>query len=199
MILVNRLVLALLAATASVSRLGAQQASWMFGPFEKPTAVNPIITPSAASVFRSPMGDSIVHWEQLATFNPAAVVRDGKVYVLYRAEDASGREEIGFHTSRIGLAESRGDYSAAIGLARAARGLAPRSPWVAHRLYELEARTGEFTEGSSLTPYLATPALMASLARWGETKGAKSVHFVAARSLASAHSPSNGGSQPRRG
>src|SRR5256714_6702005 len=84
----------------------AQVPDWTFGPFEKPTAVNPIISTSASSVFVSPMGDSAVHWEQLATFNPAAVVRNGKVYVLYRAEDASGKEEIGFHTSRIGLAES---------------------------------------------------------------------------------------------
>ena len=84
----------------------AQSLDWTFGPFQKPTGVNPIISPSASSTFRSPMGDSIVHWEELATFNPAAVVRDGKVFVLYRAEDATGRAEIGFHTSRIGLAES---------------------------------------------------------------------------------------------
>ncbi|HJQ12241.1 MAG TPA: glycoside hydrolase family 130 protein [Gemmatimonadaceae bacterium] len=84
----------------------AQSPDWTFGPFQKPAGVNPIISPSASSIFPSPMGDSVVHWEELATFNPAAVVRDGKVYVFYRAEDASGRQEIGFHTSRIGLAES---------------------------------------------------------------------------------------------
>ena len=67
----------------------------MLGPFTKPGGVNPIITPNPA-----------VAWEAYATFNPAAVVRDGKVYVLYRAEDASGREQIGGHTSRLGLAES---------------------------------------------------------------------------------------------
>src|SRR5205823_7004881 len=33
-------------------------------------------------------------------------VRNGKVYVLYRAEDASGDAQIGHHTSRLGLAES---------------------------------------------------------------------------------------------
>ena len=78
----------------------------MFGPFEKPSGVNPIIAPSATASWVSPMTDSSVRWEELATFNPAAVVKDGKVYVLYRAEDASGKSEIGFHTSRIGLAES---------------------------------------------------------------------------------------------
>src|SRR5436305_10058042 len=80
--------------------------AWTFGPFVKPGQVNPIIAPNAASTFLSPMTDSVVHWEELATFNPAAVVRNGKVYVLYRAEDATGKREIGFHTSRLGLAES---------------------------------------------------------------------------------------------
>jgi predicted GH43/DUF377 family glycosyl hydrolase len=47
-----------------------------------------------------------VHWEALHTFNPAAIVRDGKIVVLYRAEDDSGAMEIGEHTSRLGLAES---------------------------------------------------------------------------------------------
>lgn len=78
----------------------------MFGPFEKPHQVNPVITPSRTSTFVSPMNDSTVHWEEYATFNPAAVVKDGKVYVLYRAEDRTGEMKIGHHTSRIGLAES---------------------------------------------------------------------------------------------
>ncbi|HLZ45886.1 MAG TPA: glycoside hydrolase family 130 protein [Gemmatimonadales bacterium] len=83
----------------------ASRQSWMIGPFVKPAA-NPIITADATSRFRSPISDSVVAWEAFATFNPAAVVRDGKVYLLYRAEDATGRQEIGGHTSRLGLAES---------------------------------------------------------------------------------------------
>jgi len=79
---------------------------WMLGPFTKPAVGNPVITPIAASRFHSPMGDTTVAWEAYATFNPAAVVRGGKVYVLYRAEDASGAQQIGGHTSRLGLAES---------------------------------------------------------------------------------------------
>ncbi len=79
----------------------------MLGPFTKPSQVNPVITPNPAARFRSPINDSIVAWEAYATFNPAAIVKDGKVFVLYRAEDASGREQIGGHTSRLGLAESR--------------------------------------------------------------------------------------------
>ena len=78
----------------------------MIGPFTKPSGVNPIIAPSAAAKVRSMMSDSVVAWEGFATFNPAAVVRGGKVYVLYRAEDATGDTTIGGHTSRLGLAES---------------------------------------------------------------------------------------------
>ncbi|HEY0779154.1 MAG TPA: glycoside hydrolase family 130 protein, partial [Gemmatirosa sp.] len=56
--------------------------------------------------FRSPMGDSVVRWEAFATFNPAAVVRDGRIVVLYRAEDSSAAPTIGGQTSRIGMAAS---------------------------------------------------------------------------------------------
>ena len=85
---------------------GPEPRSWMFGPFDKPAQVNPVITPNPASRFRSPMTDSVVAWEEYATFNPAAVVKEGKVFLLYRAEDASGERQIGRHTSRLGLAES---------------------------------------------------------------------------------------------
>jgi beta-1,2-mannosidase len=94
------------AGHAAALSAGAQDRSWMFGPFTKPVAANPVIVPDAKSTFLSPMGDTTVKWEEYATFNPAAVVRNGKVFVLYRAEDASGAMEIGHHTSRLGLAES---------------------------------------------------------------------------------------------
>src|SRR3989442_10053166 len=100
--------LLLVSALGSVTGAPAcgQGRAWMFGPFEKPRQVNPAITPRRTSEFLSPMNDRSVRWEEHATFNPAAVVKDGKVYVLYRAEDASGDNTIGHHTSRIGLAES---------------------------------------------------------------------------------------------
>jgi beta-1,2-mannosidase len=84
----------------------AQAPGWTIGPFTKPAGVNPIISPSRSATVRSAVNDSIVQWEGFATFNPAAVVRGDKVYVLYRAEDATGDSIIGHHTSRIGLAES---------------------------------------------------------------------------------------------
>jgi predicted GH43/DUF377 family glycosyl hydrolase len=84
----------------------AAQADWQLGPFVRPAAGNPVITPDKNAIFRDPVLNSPVRWEALHTFNPAAVVRNGKIYVLYRAEDDSGTMQIGMHTSRLGLAES---------------------------------------------------------------------------------------------
>ncbi len=78
---------------------------WMLGPFER-AASAPVISPNAASEFPDPITGRQVRWEALHTFNPAAVVRNGKVDLLYRAEDDSGKMSIGGHTSRLGLAES---------------------------------------------------------------------------------------------
>jgi len=96
----------LLSASAELSGQGTQP-PWMLGPFQKPKGVNPILTPDTSATFVPRPGEQPVRWEETATFNPAAVVRNGTVYVLYRAEDATGEAKIGFHTSRIGLAESK--------------------------------------------------------------------------------------------
>lgn len=94
------------AISLPIGSASGQSAGWMFGPFRKPAEVNPIISPRATSGFRSPIVDSVVHWEEYATFNPAAVVRGNEIVLLYRAEDASGEEMVGGHTSRLGFAES---------------------------------------------------------------------------------------------
>ncbi len=81
-------------------------ADWTLGPFTRPRGANPVISPRPASVFECPIRRAPVHWEALHTFNPAAIVRNGRIYVLYRAEDSSGAMSIGGHTSRLGLASS---------------------------------------------------------------------------------------------
>lgn len=89
-----------------LATLGAAKPShWQIGPFTRPTN-GPVITPDKTAVFNDPIRKSPVHWEALHTFNPAAIVRDGKIVVLYRAEDDTGAMVIGEHTSRLGLASS---------------------------------------------------------------------------------------------
>jgi predicted GH43/DUF377 family glycosyl hydrolase len=80
--------------------------SWLLGPFLRPPVGNPIIVPRKNSVFNDPLRHAPIRWEALHTFNPGAVVRNGKIYLLYRAEDDTGKMVIGGHTSRVGLAES---------------------------------------------------------------------------------------------
>src|SRR6202453_1782817 len=73
--------LAMLLALAS-----QDSASWPFGAWHR-VSETPVI---------SPQGDG---WESAGTFNPSVVLRDGKIIMLYRAQDKGG-------TSRLGYAES---------------------------------------------------------------------------------------------
>jgi beta-1,2-mannosidase len=103
----TRRTMSVIAALLCATFLQAQDmAKWEIGPFTRPASGNPVIAPRPQSTFADPVLKAPVHWEALHTFNPAAIVRDDKVYVLYRAEDDSGAMEIGGHTSRLGMAES---------------------------------------------------------------------------------------------
>ena len=76
---------------------------WALGPFVRPAHTNPIIAPDTSGVFFDPMNQQKWHWESNDTFNPAATTKNGKIYVLYRSEDNSGKG-IGERTSRVGIA-----------------------------------------------------------------------------------------------
>lgn len=78
---------------------------WAFGGFVRPTGVNPVISPDSTTSFICPMNQRATDWESNDTFNPAATIKDGKIVVLYRAEDKAG-VAIGKRTSRIGYAQS---------------------------------------------------------------------------------------------
>jgi predicted GH43/DUF377 family glycosyl hydrolase len=72
---------------ALVLALASQDsASWPFAALRR-VSETPVI---------SPQGDG---WESAGTFNPSVVVRNGKMVMLYRAQDKGG-------TSRLGYAES---------------------------------------------------------------------------------------------
>ncbi|WP_209328808.1 glycoside hydrolase family 130 protein [Lunatimonas salinarum] len=75
---------------------------WQLGPFVKIDSLNPILLPGKLT-FVCPVLDEEVAWEEKDVFNPAAVVMDGKVILLFRAEDLIGSNN---GTSRIGLATS---------------------------------------------------------------------------------------------
>jgi predicted GH43/DUF377 family glycosyl hydrolase len=81
--------------------------SWDLLPFVKSDSVNPVLIPGNAS-FICPILNETVLWEQKAVFNPAIVVRDGKIYMLFRAQDEIGLPN---GTSRIGLAESSDGFN----------------------------------------------------------------------------------------
>ena len=74
---------------------------WMLGPFQKKNTHNPILAAKASTTFFCPVRQEMVRWEEKDVFNPAVVVRNGKVYMLYRAEDTVGKFA---GTSRLGLA-----------------------------------------------------------------------------------------------
>lgn len=75
------------------------KSNWQLGPFEKLDEVNPIMTPSADQVFLDPIVQKVIPWENKNVLNPTAIVKDGKVHLLYRAQDS-------LMTSRIGMAIS---------------------------------------------------------------------------------------------
>lgn len=73
--------------------------NWELSGFVKQDTVNPILLPDSSSTFTCPVRQEQVLWESKNVLNPTAFVKDGKVYLLYRAQDSA-------MTSRVGLAIS---------------------------------------------------------------------------------------------
>jgi predicted GH43/DUF377 family glycosyl hydrolase len=80
----------------------AQNSDWTLKPFVKVDSLNPILT-AGNSEFTCPILQRPVVWDEKDVFNPAAVVKDGKVFMIFRAEDKIGKFA---GTSRLGLAIS---------------------------------------------------------------------------------------------
>lgn len=76
---------------------------WTLTPFVKADEINPILLADTNSTFYCPERNALVQWEEKDVFNPAAVVRNDTVFLLYRAEDSIGKFA---GTSRIGIAWS---------------------------------------------------------------------------------------------
>jgi len=86
--------------TSSVAQTGD---SWMLNNIEKRNDVYPILVKDSLEKFFCPVLKRDIHWQESFIFNPAAIVKDGKVYLIFRGEDRIGPYG---GTSRIGLAES---------------------------------------------------------------------------------------------
>ncbi len=80
-----------------------QPYAWTIGPFAKQDSLNPVLGPLSTTTFFCPVRKERVRWEEKDVFNPTAVVKDGKVYLIYRAEDTVGKHA---GTSRLGMAVS---------------------------------------------------------------------------------------------
>src|SRR6478609_4240514 len=67
-----------------------EQPAWALLPFEKMDSVNPVLTPGE-SLFLCPIRNDTVQWEEKDVFNPATVVRNDTLLMIYRAEDSIGK------------------------------------------------------------------------------------------------------------
>ena len=99
------LILAAAFAASACAEPAATAPEWAWTGFRRPEGANPVIAPDTATRFFCPLRREWVAWQEGDTFNPAAAVHDGRVVLLYRAEDRSG-EGIGQRTSRLGCAFS---------------------------------------------------------------------------------------------
>jgi len=83
--------------------LTQDQSDWAFQSFEKVDSINPILKPSPELKFTDPITKKEVKWEERNVLNPTAVIKDDKVYLMYRAQDSLGTSRIGMAVSEDGL------------------------------------------------------------------------------------------------
>ena len=80
-----------------------EKEDWAMLGFVKADSVNPILKPSKEPVFSCPIGKKEVNWEERNVLNPSALVKDGKVYLIYRAQDMDMTSRLGLAISEDGL------------------------------------------------------------------------------------------------
>lgn len=87
----------------------AQTDSWGISHIVKADSLNPILQPSHEVIFKDPVSGKNVFWEARNVLNPAAIVNEHNVYLLYRAQDSMGTSRIGLAVSDDGLHFSKTD------------------------------------------------------------------------------------------
>ncbi len=80
-----------------------KELNWQLRPFIKVDSSNPILAADSNSSFYDPIWKKEIKWEEKDVFNPAAIIKNDTLFLLYRAEDNLGKYA---GTSRIGLAWS---------------------------------------------------------------------------------------------
>ena len=93
----------ILLAVGCADRNVSNLPDWALGDFVRPDGVGPVISPDHSIRFFCPMTQDSVGWMESDTFNPGATLIDGRMAVIFRAEDNSATG-IGKRTSRLGLA-----------------------------------------------------------------------------------------------
>lgn len=103
----KKLVFLTLLISLLLSCSGGQKAvsgtAWMFKSIERLDKRNPLLGPDKRSEYYCPVRKRRVDWEERSVFNPTAVVKDKRVWLLYRAQDQFGTSRIGIANSRNGL------------------------------------------------------------------------------------------------
>jgi len=77
--------------------------TWELGPFEKVTDANPILRPASNYSFLDPISAEIRYFEEKNVLNPSAVVKDGLVHLIYRAQDSLMTSRVAIATSSDGI------------------------------------------------------------------------------------------------
>src|SRR5687768_14034396 len=80
-----------------------EKEDWTLLPFSKVDSVNPVLTPDTTLTFISPILNKEVKWAEKDVFNPASIVHNDTLFLIFRAEDIIGKYA---GTSRLGLAYS---------------------------------------------------------------------------------------------
>jgi len=87
-------VVMLLASAFALAVSAKLTVSLPFGPWSR-AAEEPIFSPKGST------------WESAGTFNPAVVIHNGKIVMLYRAQDAAGTSRLGYAESNDGIRFTR--------------------------------------------------------------------------------------------
>jgi len=103
------LLAAMLVAACTSADKAVNKAETTFLNFKKPEQ-NPVLSADSSYTFLCPVKNEEVYWQKADVFNPAAIVKDGKIHVLFRAED-NPAAALGGRTSRIGLATSTDGFN----------------------------------------------------------------------------------------